>query len=59
MIHPPNVVPTSHLHPKGSEAFYIFEGDYKFLLDKKVVTGKSGDVIFVPKRITHRITVGD
>ncbi len=59
MIHPPNVDPASHFHPKGSEAFYIIEGDYEFLLDEKVITGKSRDVIFVPKGITHRITVGD
>ena len=58
VIHPPNVGPASHMHPKGSETFYIIEGDYEFILDEKPLTGKPGDVIFVPKGTPHRFVVG-
>jgi quercetin dioxygenase-like cupin family protein len=58
VIHPPNLGPALHTHPKGSETFYIVEGDYEFILDGKSVTGKLGDVIFVPKDVPHRFVVG-
>jgi quercetin dioxygenase-like cupin family protein len=58
VIHPPNLGPALHTHPKGSETFYIVEGDYEFILDGKSVTGKPGDVIFVPKDVPHRFVVG-
>jgi quercetin dioxygenase-like cupin family protein len=58
VIHPPNIGPALHVHPKGSETFYIVEGDYQFILDGKSVTGKPGDVIFVPKETPHRFIVG-
>jgi quercetin dioxygenase-like cupin family protein len=57
VIHPPNLGPALHIHPKGSETFYIVEGDYEFILEGKSVTGKPGDVIFVPKS-PHRFVVG-
>ena len=59
IIHPPNLGPALHKHPRGSETFYIVEGDYEFILDGKSVMGKPGDVIFVPKEIPHRFVVGD
>ena len=37
IIHPPNIGPALHIHPKGSETFYIVEGDYEFILDGKSV----------------------
>ena len=58
VIHPPNVGPASHMHPKGSETFYIIEGDYEFILDGESLLGKPGDVIFVPKATPHRFVVG-
>jgi quercetin dioxygenase-like cupin family protein len=58
VIHPPNVGPASHMHPKGSETFYIIEGDYEFILDGESLLGKPGDVIFVPKGTPHRFVVG-
>ena len=59
VIHPPNLGPALHIHPKGSETFYIVEGNYVFILDGKSVTGKPWDVIFVPKGVPHRFVVGD
>jgi quercetin dioxygenase-like cupin family protein len=58
VIYPPNLGPALHIHPKGSETFYIVEGDYEFILDGKSVMGKPGDVIFVPKGALHRFVVG-
>jgi quercetin dioxygenase-like cupin family protein len=58
VIHPPNVGPASHMHPKGSEAFYIIEGYYEFILDGQSLNGKPGDVINVPKGTPHRFVVG-
>ncbi|MGZ5491573.1 MAG: cupin domain-containing protein [Nitrososphaeraceae archaeon] len=58
VIHPPNICPALHIHPKGSETFYIVEGDYKFILEGNSVTGKPGDIIFVPKGSLHRFDVG-
>jgi quercetin dioxygenase-like cupin family protein len=58
VIHPPDVGPALHMHPKGPETFYIIEGDYNFTLGGKSITGKSGDLIFVPKGIPHRFDVG-
>lgn len=59
VLHPPKLGPALHIHPKGSETFYIIEGDYEFILDEKSVRGKCGDVIFVPKEAPHRFVVGD
>jgi quercetin dioxygenase-like cupin family protein len=59
IIHPSNLGPTLHLHPKGSETFYIVEGYYEFILDGNSVIDKPGDVIFVPKEVPHRFVVGD
>ena len=58
VIHPPSLGPALHIHPKGSETFYIVEGEYEFILEGKSVKGKPGDVIFVPKKALHRFVVG-
>jgi quercetin dioxygenase-like cupin family protein len=33
VLDPPNLRPSLHIHPKGSETFYIVEGNYEFILD--------------------------
>jgi quercetin dioxygenase-like cupin family protein len=58
IVHPPNIGPALHMHPKGPETFYIVDGNYEFILDGKSISGKSGDVIFVPKGVPHRFIVG-
>ncbi len=58
VIHPPNLGPGTHIHPRGSETFYIVEGDYEFFLDSKSIMAKAGDVIFVPKAAPHRFVAG-
>ncbi len=58
-IHPPNVGPALHLHPGGSECFYIVKGRYKFVLENKLMDATSGDVVVVPKNTPHKFMVGN
>jgi quercetin dioxygenase-like cupin family protein len=58
VIHPPNLGPALHMHPKGPETFYIIDGEYEFILDDKTIMAKTGDMIFVPKGKPHRFVVG-
>jgi quercetin dioxygenase-like cupin family protein len=58
-VHPPNVGPALHMHPKGPEIFYIIDGDYEFVLDNNFIKAKTGDVISIPKGTPHRFIVGN
>ena len=43
IFHPPNLGPALHKHPKGSETFYIVEGNYDyevFVNKEKIADGK-------------------
>jgi len=59
VIHPSNVGPALHVHPKGPETFYIIEGDYEFILDSKSIMANPGDLVLVPKGVPHRFVVGN
>ena len=59
VIHPPNLGPALHMHPRGSETFYIVEGNYEFVLGSKSIIAKAGGVIFVPKGVPHRFVAGN
>ncbi|GKS61255.1 cupin [Candidatus Nitrosocosmicus sp.] len=58
VIHPPNLGPALHKHPRRSETFYIIDGDYNFISDERSIGGKPGNTIFVPKETPHRLEVG-
>jgi quercetin dioxygenase-like cupin family protein len=58
MVHPPNVGPASHVHPKGAEAFYVLEGEYTIHCDEDVYTAHSGDFVFVPQGVPHSYQSG-
>ena len=58
IFHPPNIGPALHTHPKGSETFYIVDGNYRFIVDGKLIENKPGDTVFVPKDTPHRFEVG-
>ena len=58
IMHPPNLGPALHTHPKGPETFYIVSGNYHFFLDGISIECKPGDTIFVPKNTPHRFEVG-
>ncbi|MDF0681277.1 MAG: cupin domain-containing protein [Candidatus Nitrosocosmicus sp.] len=58
IFHPPKLGPALHTHPKGSETFYIVDGNYRFIVDGKLIESMPGDTIPVPKDIPHRFEVG-
>jgi mannose-6-phosphate isomerase-like protein (cupin superfamily) len=58
-VHPPNVGPSLHMHPRGNECFYVVKGDYKFVLGKESVSAVAGDVIIIPKDTPHKFTTGN
>ena len=53
MVHPPNVGPALHIHPKGAEAFYVLEGEYTIHCGEDVYTAGAGDFVFIPKGMPH------
>jgi len=58
IFHPPKLGPALHTHPKGSETFYIVDGNYRFIVDEKLIESKPGDTVFVPKDVPHRFELG-
>ncbi len=58
MIHPPNVGPALHIHPRGPESFLILEGSYTFVRGKETVELAAGQAICIPAGTPHRYTVG-
>ncbi len=58
MVHPPNVGPALHIHPKGAEAFYVLEGEYTIHCGEDVYTANVGDFVFIPKGIPHNYHSG-
>ena len=58
-VHPSNVGHALHMHPRGPEIFYIMDGDYEFVLDNNFIKAKTGDVISIPKGVSHRFVAGN
>jgi len=58
MIHPPNVGPALHIHPKGAEAFYVLEGEYIIRCGENNYTANPGDFVFIPKGVPHNYHSG-
>ncbi|MDE1877096.1 MAG: cupin domain-containing protein [Thaumarchaeota archaeon] len=58
-VHPPNTGPALHVHPRGSECFYIVKGGYKFILGNKLMDATPGDLVVVPTNTPHKFTVGN
>ncbi len=45
-----------HHHPSWNEWWYIVEGTWQWNIEDKVKTIQSGDLVFMPKGIKHKIT---
>ena len=47
-----------HYHPTKDEFWIIFEGTFEYFVesDHNVTIAKKGDIIYIPKGITHKIT---
>lgn len=58
-VHPSNVRPALHLHPRGNECFYIVKGRYNFVLGNQMIDAMPGNLIVVPKNTPHKFTVGN
>ena len=58
IVHPPNIDPALHIHPKAPEAYYVLEGSYHIKCGKKSYHVRKGDFVFVPKGIPHRYQSG-
>ena len=58
MLHPPDVGPALHIHPRGAEAFYVLDGSYTIRSGDQVHTATSGDFVFIPKGVPHSYQSG-
>ena len=58
MVHPPNVGPALHIHPRGPESFYIISGSYHFVRGEQQITLGPGEAISIPASVPHRYTTG-
>lgn len=45
--------PPLHVHLKQDEIFFIVEGEYKFKVGEEIHYLKSGDTIFLPRKVPH------
>jgi quercetin dioxygenase-like cupin family protein len=46
--------PSPHIHRNEDETFYVLDGDVEFLLGDRIVTGRPGDFVNVPRGTVHR-----
>jgi quercetin dioxygenase-like cupin family protein len=49
----PNGGPPLHIHPFQDEWFYVIEGEYLFQVGDDRFEMKSGDTIFLPRKVPH------
>jgi len=45
--------PPLHIHPNQDEWFYVVEGEYLFQVGEEKYAMKSGDTIFLPRKVQH------
>lgn len=51
---PPGGGPIPHIHQNSDETFYMVSGELEFLQGDKVFVAGAGDVLFIPRGVTHR-----
>jgi quercetin dioxygenase-like cupin family protein len=49
----PNGGPPLHIHPYQDEWFYVIDGEYLFQVGEDKYQIKSGDTIFLPRKVQH------
>jgi mannose-6-phosphate isomerase-like protein (cupin superfamily) len=49
----PSTGPPPHIHHREDEAFYVLEGEYKFLIGREPLRVGAGSLIYVPKGTLH------
>jgi mannose-6-phosphate isomerase-like protein (cupin superfamily) len=55
-IPPGAPAPPRHVHRRGSETFYILEGELEFPLDDTIVRGTPGACLHVPPGTAHTLS---
>jgi quercetin dioxygenase-like cupin family protein len=58
MEHVPNVGPAMHVHPRGSETFWVIEGTYEFFTETESKILLIGEAFTAPQGVPHRYLVG-
>ena len=51
---PPGGGPIPHIHQNHDETFYMVSGELEFLQGDRVLMAGAGDVVFIPRGMTHR-----
>jgi mannose-6-phosphate isomerase-like protein (cupin superfamily) len=51
---PPGGGPVPHVHPRTDETFYMISGELEFLQGDKTLTAGPGDLVYIPRGLTHR-----
>ena len=49
----PGVEPPPHIHHREDESFYVLEGEYEFLIDRRTVRVAAGSLLCKPKGTLH------
>jgi quercetin dioxygenase-like cupin family protein len=49
----PNGGPPPHIQHREDEAFYVFDGEYEFLVDSNTTRAGAGSLLYVPKGTVH------
>jgi mannose-6-phosphate isomerase-like protein (cupin superfamily) len=50
---PPGGGPIPHIHQEHEETFYMVSGELEFVQGERVLTAGAGDVVFIPRGMTH------
>jgi quercetin dioxygenase-like cupin family protein len=56
---PPGSAAPLHVHHREDETFWILEGEVTFEVGGSTIRAGVGDVVFGPRDVPHRYTVGD
>lgn len=57
---PPGEGPPAHVHAAEDEAWYVLEGELRFLLGDELASAPAGSFVFVPRGVRHCFqNVGD
>jgi quercetin dioxygenase-like cupin family protein len=55
---PPGSEAPLHVHHRDDETFWIIDGDLSFEVGGETIPASAGDVVFGPRGVPHRYTVG-
>ncbi|WP_258397496.1 cupin domain-containing protein [Bacillus sp. SRB_331] len=55
---PPKLGPPLHIHHEDDESFYILKGQVTFYIGDEIIEASTGDYVFAPKGIPHRLVSG-